>query len=285
MQSETGARAADSHERVPAERIGRSPPAVWIPHLAAFPGGEFARPGAYVVMDRPAAQVLIVEDDAATASFLADNLEADGYDVTTASGAREGLRAIEMRRPDLVLLDVMLGPDNGLEVLDAVRASDGLSARIDRDVPVIVVSGRGSEVERVRGLARGADDYVVKPFSYSELVGRIRAVLRRAGGRPLRGMIRVGELEVDPIARRVRVGGRAVELSVREFDLLQALAQEPTRVFGKHELMRDVWGYAAPGTSRTLDTHASRLRRKLGAGERPYVCNVRGVGYRLVGAV
>jgi DNA-binding response OmpR family regulator len=228
-------------------------------------------------------QVLVIEDDTATANFLADNLAADGYAVAVASEAGEGLRAIEVRRPDIVLLDVMLGPGSGLDVLDVVRAADGLAARIDRDLPVIVVSGRGSEVERVRGLARGADDYVVKPFSYPELVGRMQAVLRRSGGRPLRGLLRVGELEIDPIARRVTLGGAPVFTSVREFDLLHALAKEPTRVYTKHELLRDVWGYATPGSSRTVDTHASRLRRKLAGGDRPYVCNVRGVGYRLVG--
>jgi DNA-binding response OmpR family regulator len=111
----------------------------------------------------------------------------------------------------------------------------------------------------------------------------MRAVLRRSGGRPLRGLIRVGELEIDPIARRVTLGGEPVVLSVREFDLLHALAKEPTRVYAKSELMRDVWGYASPGSSRTVDTHASRLRRKLAGGSRPYVSNVRGVGYRLVG--
>jgi DNA-binding response OmpR family regulator len=228
-------------------------------------------------------QVLVIEDDAATAAFLADNLRADGYDVAVATEAGEGLRAIEVRRPDIVLLDVALGPASGLDVLDVVRAADGLAARIDRDVPVIVVSGRGSEVERVRGLARGADDYIVKPFSYPELVGRMKAVLRRAGGRPRRGTIRVGELEIDPIARKVSLAGEPVVMSLREFDLLHALAKEPTRVYTKGELLRDVWGYASPGSSRTVDTHASRLRRKLAIGERPYVCNVRGVGYRLVG--
>lgn len=228
-------------------------------------------------------QVLVIEDDTTTAQFLADNLTADGCEVAVAEEAGEGLRAIEVRRPDIVLLDVMLGQTSGLDVLDVVRAADGLAARIDSDVPVIVVSGRGSEVERVRGLARGADDYLVKPFSYPELVGRMRAVLRRARGRPSRGVIRVGELEIDPLSRRVRLGEAPVVLSSREFELLHALAREPTRVHTKGDLLRDVWGYAAPGSSRTVDTHASRLRRKLRGGERPYVCTVRGVGYRLVG--
>jgi DNA-binding response OmpR family regulator len=226
--------------------------------------------------------VLVVEDDAATAAFLSDNLAADGYRVAVATSAAEGVRAIEVRRPHIVLLDVLLEGGSGLELLDRVRAADGLATRLDPELPVIVVSGRGSEVERVRGLGRGADDYVVKPFSYQELLARIEAVLKRSHGRRLRGVMRVGELEIDPTERRVTLAGRAVDVGRREFELLRALAAEPTRVFPKAELLRDVWGYAAVGTSRTVDTHASRLRRKLAGGERAYVINIRGVGYKLV---
>jgi DNA-binding response OmpR family regulator len=226
--------------------------------------------------------VLVIEDDPATAAFLADNLRADGYTVSVAAAAREALRALETRHPDLVLLDVALGDASGLDVLDVVRAADGVAARIDRDLPVIVVSGLGSEVERVRGFQRGADDYLVKPFAYSDLLARIQAVLRRSTGRPLRGVIRVGELVVDPVARAVRLGDEEIVLSTREFDLLHTLAQQPTRVYTKAELMRDVWGYATSGSSRTVDTHACRLRRKLARGERPLVQTVRGVGYRLL---
>jgi DNA-binding response OmpR family regulator len=234
-----------------------------------------------MVMDET--RVLVIEDDAATASFLADNLEADGYRVAVATAAGEGLRAIEVRRPDVVLLDVGLGDGSGLRVLDVVRAADGVAARIDRDVPVIVVSGRGSEVERLRGFRRGADDYVVKPFSYPELVARMQAVLRRTSTRRLRGALRVCDLEVDPVTRSVMLAGQPVALSAKEFDLVHRLAQEPTRVFRKGELLRDVWGFVAAGATRTVDTHACRVRAKLAGGERPYVQNVRGVGYRLVG--
>jgi DNA-binding response OmpR family regulator len=227
-------------------------------------------------------QVLVVEDDAATAAFLADNLTADGYRVAVASGAGEGVRAIAVRRPDIVLLDVVLDDGNGLRLLDEVRSADGLASRLDRELPVIVVSGRGSEVERVRGFQRGADDFLVKPFSYPELVARMQALLRRATGRRLRGVVRVGDLEIDPVERRVTVGGRVVDLTKREYDLLRALAVEPTRVCPKGELLRDVWGYAADGATRTVDAHASRLRQKLAGGDRPFVLNVRGVGWKLV---
>lgn len=225
--------------------------------------------------------LLVVEDDELTARFLADNLAADGFRVATASSAGEALRAIEVRRPDLVLLDLILGDGNGLDVLDRVRSADALASRIDPDLPVIALTARSGEVDRVRGFARGVDDYVVKPFSYGELVGRVRAVLRRARGRPSRGVLRIAGLTVDPVTRRVRLDGRPVHLSAKEFALLHHLAVDPTRVFGKDELLREVWGYLARGNTRTLDAHACRLRKKLSGSARRWVINVRGVGYRL----
>src|SRR5918997_5643171 len=220
--------------------------------------------------------LLIVEDDEATAAFLADNLTADGFGVAVASGAGEGLRAIEVRHPSLVLLDLALEDGNGLDLLDRVRGADGMASRIDPDVPIIVLTGRGGEVDRIRGFARGADDYVVKPFHYGELLGRVRAVIRRAEGRPQRGIVRVGELTLDPVTRAVRLAGQPVHLSVKEFALLQALAEEPMRVRSKNELLRDVWGYLSIGQTRTVDAHACRLRKKLtGGSDRRWVVNVR----------
>jgi DNA-binding response OmpR family regulator len=229
-------------------------------------------------MDR----LLLVEDDEATAAFLADNLEADGFQVATATAAGEAVRAIEVRAPELVILDVMLGDGSGLAVLDRVRSADSAGSRIDPAMPVLVLSGRAAEIDRVRGFARGADDYVVKPFSYPELVARVRALLRRAGARPRRGILRAGELVIDPAARSVYVGDRPVNIGGKEFALLHALAAEPARVVPKQELLRDVWGYRSMAPTRTVDAHASRLRKKLGPG---YVLNVRGVGYRLLEAL
>jgi len=225
--------------------------------------------------------LLIVEDDEATSAFLADNLTADGFRVATAATASEGLRAIEVRRPDLVVLDLVLGDGNGLLVLDRVRSADGLASRLDPDLPMIVLSGRSGEADRIRGFSRGADDYVVKPFSYSELLARVHSLIRRADGRQTRGVMRIGELTIDPQTRAVRLAGRPVHLSAKEFALLQALAAEPRRVCGKTELLRDVWGYISIGNTRTLDAHACRLRKKLAGSPRPFVLNVRGVGYRL----
>src|SRR3954454_20531284 len=225
--------------------------------------------------------VLVVEDDERTAAFLADNLRADGFRVAVAGEAGEAVRSIEVRQPDLVLLDLTLDKGtSGLAVLDRVRSADGLGTRIDPELAVIILSGHGAEIDRVRGFMRGADDFVVKPFSYGEVLARIRAVLRRAQGRAAAGALVVGELSLDPVSRAVLVGDRPVVLSAKEFALLHALARQPTRVFSKAELLRDVWGYLSMGATRTVDAHACRLRKKLGGGRRGV--SGRGVGHRLV---
>jgi DNA-binding response OmpR family regulator len=228
------------------------------------------------------ATLLLVEDDPVTRTFLADNLTADGYEMLVADCVRDALRVLEFRRPDLAVVDLMLPDGSGLELIRAVRSSDGVASRLDPALPLVVLSGRDGELDRVRGFERGADDYVPKPFSYPELRLRIAAVLRRTRDRRHHGRMRVGELEIDPAARTVRLRGRPVTLSAKEFALLKALAAEPTRVFAKGDLLRDVWGFRTMGATRTLDSHASRLRNKLaGAGDR-FVINVWGVGYRLV---
>ncbi|MBA3264003.1 MAG: response regulator transcription factor [Thermoleophilaceae bacterium] len=229
--------------------------------------------------------ILVVEDDEATRGFLVENLVADGFRAAGAASAAEALRAIEVRRPALVLLDLRLEAGSGLDVLDRLRSADGLASRLDPDLPVIVLTGRSGEADRVRSFARGADDHLNKPFLYAELLARVRAVLRRAEGRRARGVMRVGELTLDPSTRAVRLAGRRVELAAKEFALLQALAEQPTRVYGKQELLRDVWGYLSAGNTRTLDAHACRLRKKLRPSARPWIVNVRGVGYKLTEAL
>jgi DNA-binding response OmpR family regulator len=226
--------------------------------------------------------ILLVEDDPVLRTFLADNLTADGYDLVLAESLRDGLRELEYGRPDLAIVDLGLPDGSGLELIGRVRAADGIASRLDPFLPLVVLSGRASELDRVRGFERGADDFVAKPFSYGELRLRLAAMLRRAGDRRGRGRLCVGALELDPAARDVRLRGRRVALSQKEFALLRALMAEPTRVLTKEELLRDVWGFRSLGTTRTLDSHACRLRAKLGVDGDRFVVNVWGVGYRLV---
>jgi DNA-binding response OmpR family regulator len=227
-------------------------------------------------------RILLVEDDAALRSFLAEHLAADGFVPLTAETFADGLRMLEYKHPDVALIDLALPDGSGLELIARVRAADGIASRLDPRTPLVVLTGRGDEIDRVRGFERGADDYVVKPFSYGELRLRLHALLRRTRERRVGGRVRVGDLEIDPASRDVRLRGDLVPLSQKEFALLRALAAQPTRVFTKAELLRDVWGFRSLGTTRTLDSHACRLRRKLGAGGDRFVVNVWGVGYRLV---
>jgi DNA-binding response OmpR family regulator len=235
-------------------------------------------------MNDDASTILLVEDDSATRTFLADNLAADGYELLVADCASIGLSLLERKFPDLALVDIGLPDGSGLDLLRRVRSADGVASRINPDMPLMVISGRATELDRVRGFDRGADDYVCKPFSYPELRGRVAALLRRSDGRPSRGRLRAGALEVDPPSREVRLRGDRVALSQKEFALLRTLASDPSRVFTKEELLRTIWGYRSIGSTRTLDSHACRLRHKLGAHGDRYVINVWGVGYRLVDA-
>ena len=230
---------------------------------------------------REIASVVVCEDDGPTLELLCDNLAADRYRVLPAPSASDALRLCRFKHPDLMLLDLALPDASGLDVLREIRAADGIASRFDSRLPVIVLSGHGAEQERVRGLECGADDYLVKPFAYSELRARIAAVLRRAQQRR-GGPLRVGEIVVDPDRRRVWVGGRSVQLAKKEFALLRVLAGDPHRVFSKRELLAEVWGLRAPTKTRTLDSHASRLRRKLDPEKARFVINCWSVGYRLL---
>lgn len=230
---------------------------------------------------REIASVVVCEDDTATLELLCENLIADRYGVLPAPSASDALRLCRFKQPDLMLLDLTLPDASGLEVLREIREADGVVTRFDPRLPVIVLSGRGTDEERVRGLEFGADDYLAKPYLYSELRARMNAVLRRVERRRT-GPLRVGEIVIDPTRRRAWVGDREVRLSKKEFSLLYVLATDPHRVFSKPELLGQVWGLRAPTKTRTLDSHASRLRRKLDPDRARFVINCWGVGYRLL---
>ena len=224
--------------------------------------------------------ILLVEDDAPTRSFLADQLAADGYEIALADSRRHALHLLATHRPQLVLADIN---GNTLGLLDAVRSGAGLAGEIDPHTPMIVLTARADELTRVRVFDRGGDDVVAKPFSYPELRGRIRALLRRAHQPRPEAVSRVGALTVNHLTREVRVGERPVSLAAKEFALLQALIADPTRVYTRAELLREVWGVDGQVRTRTLESHAARLRAKLATArpDRTLVINVWGVGYRL----
>jgi DNA-binding response OmpR family regulator len=229
------------------------------------------------------ATIVVCEDDEATLDLLCDHLTADRFQVLPAPTAADALRFCRYNQPDLLLLDLALPDASGLEVIRDIRGADGIEVLYEPTLPIIVLTGRTGASERGRDLDLGADDYVQKPFSYEELRARIRATLRRRHSRHDQPQ-RVGEIVIDPARHKVTIGDREVHLAKKEFILLRALASDPTRVFSKDELLRDVWGLKAPaGKTRTLDSHASRLRRKLDPDdEKKYVINCWGIGYQLV---
>ncbi|HZJ29498.1 MAG TPA: response regulator transcription factor [Solirubrobacterales bacterium] len=232
---------------------------------------------------RPGETNIVCEDDDATRELLCENLRADRFHALGARGGADALRLVEVNRPNLLLLDLALPDLSGLEVLRAIRGGSGeVDDRRDPDLPVIMLSGYGTEVDRVRGLTEGADDYLVKPHSYPELLARIDGLLRRSRHRS-GSLIRVADIAIDLVSHLVSVGGELRHLTRKEFILLQALASDPERVFTKQELLVKAWGTSSNEHTRTLDAHASRLRRKLDPEDGRYVINVWSVGYKLMG--
>jgi DNA-binding response OmpR family regulator len=228
-------------------------------------------------MDEPAATILVVEDHHATRCFLADNLSADGYELLEADCVTQAERLIETRSPDLAIIDLGLPDQDGLELVARVRETDRVAARSDPNLPILVLTGRTGELDRLPGFERGADDYLIKPFSYHELLARVRALLRRTSKRARLGRLRVGGLEIDPASRQVWLHGEQLALSKKEFGLLRALAAEPTRVYTREELLRGVWGFRVICPTRTVDSHAHRLRKKLNTAGDRFVVNVWGI--------
>jgi phosphate regulon transcriptional regulator PhoB len=224
-----------------------------------------------------AQRVLIVEDEPDIRDLLVFHLEREGFQVTKCTSGVEAVRAARAAPPDLVLLDIMLPEMDGLEVCRRLRRDP-----VTQGLPIVMLTARGDELDRVLGLELGADDYVVKPFSPRELMARIRAVLRRTRPAPGAAPLRVGRLTIDPAAYTVTVDGAAVSLTRKEFDLLRALVEARGRVLSREYLLDHVWGYTAAGEieSRTVDVHVRRLRLKLGPEGRR-IATVTGVGYRL----
>jgi DNA-binding response OmpR family regulator len=233
--------------------------------------------------------ILVVDDDRGSRAFLADNLTADGYEVLEAGTIAAAQRLLSTSLLDMAIVDLGLPDGEGLELLALVRDSRQPLARIDATLPMIVISGRDTSVDRLRGFERGCDDYVTKPYSYPELRARVAALLRRRTPTASFARLRVGPLELDALGRQAWLEGQLVTLSSKEFALLRALMSEPERVFTREELLRVVWGWdeatAAGAYTRTLDSHASRLRRKLTVDGARFVINVWGVGYRLTDGV
>jgi two-component system phosphate regulon response regulator PhoB len=221
--------------------------------------------------------VLVVEDEDALATLLQYNLEKEGYDVTVAGDGEEALILVDERLPDLVVLDWMLPKVSGIEVCRRLR-----SRPETRNVPIIILTARGEETDRIRGLDTGADDYVVKPFSMTELTARIRAVLRRIRPGLAEDRIRHGDIVIDRVAHRVRRGPREVHLGPTEFRLLDYLMQHPGRVFSREQLLDAVWGSDVYVEARTVDVHIGRLRKALNQEvESDPIRTVRSAGYSL----
>ena len=222
------------------------------------------------------ALILIVDDEPKIVRLVADYLAAGGFEVATARSGDEALMRVRTERPDLVVLDLGLPGLDGIDVTRAVRR--------DGDLPIIMLTARDDETDRIIGLELGADDYVTKPFSPRELVARVRAVLRRhAGGRDGVETIRVGDLVLDVPRMRVTRGGTPIELTATEFSLLAALARQPGRVFTRSQLLDAIHGVAFASYERAIDAHVKNVRRKLEPDPRTprYLLTVHGVGYRL----
>jgi len=223
-------------------------------------------------------RILVVEDEPAISEPLADHLARDGFEPVVASTMSDAREAYRQRSPDLILLDVMLPDGDGRDLARDIRK--------ESDVPIVMLTARGEEVDRVVGLELGADDYVVKPFSARELSARIRAILRRGRSAQRRAPIEIGAISLDPAARTVTKDGEPVELAAREFDLLHILMANAGEVVRRERIMDEVWDPHWFGPTKTLDVHISWLRKKVeDTPSRPrYITTIRGVGFRFLGA-
>lgn len=223
------------------------------------------------------AKVLVVEDEEPLSLLLQYNLKAEGFDVDVAQDGEEAQLAVDEEAPDLIVLDWMLPGISGLELCRRLR-----SARATRNIPILLLTARGEEGDRIRGLNTGADDYVTKPFSVPELIARVRAILRRASPERIANELEVGDIALDRDAHRVTRSTRDVRLGPTEFRLLEFLMQSPGRVFSRAQLLDGVWGRDIYVDERTVDVHIGRLRKAINRGrEKDPIRTVRGAGYAI----
>ena len=223
-------------------------------------------------------KILIIEDEPDMVLGLKDNFEFEGYEVLTASDGQTGLERARTQKPDLLILDIMLPKLSGLEVCKTLRA-EGFAA------PIIMLTARGQEIDKVVGLELGADDYVTKPFSIRELLARVRAILRRTeGGNKRLSRYRFADIELDFETYRATRGSERLEMSPREFELLRYLIERRGDTVTRDQLLEDVWGYESYPSTRTVDTHIAKLRAKIGdSGSEPrFIMTIHGVGYKFV---
>ncbi|WP_448862678.1 response regulator [Dorea sp.] len=221
--------------------------------------------------------IFCVEDDGNIRELVVYTLESTGFQARGFEDGSSFLEALALETPELVLLDIMLPGEDGMELLKKLKASSKT-----RDIPVIMVTAKGAEYDKVKGLDAGADDYVTKPFGMMELISRIKAVLRRSKGKnPAEGeLIEIGKIQIDQKKHEVKVEGEVVNLTLKEYELLKRLMKNSNIVLTRDQLLEDIWGYDFDGETRTVDVHVRTLRQKLGsAGEQ--IETVRGVGYRM----
>jgi two-component system phosphate regulon response regulator PhoB len=224
---------------------------------------------------KPEPHVLVVEDETALATLLRYNLEREGYRVFTAHDGEEALILAEEAKPDLVVLDWMLPELSGIEVCRRMRARGNM-----RNVPIVMLTARGEETDRIRGLDTGVDDYIVKPFSMQELLARLRAVMRRARPALVEEVLKLGDITVDRATHRVKRAGRDIHLGPTEYKLLDHLMRHPGRVFSREQLLDAVWGSDVYVEARTVDVHVGRLRKAINEpNERDPIRTVRSAGY------
>jgi two-component system response regulator RegX3 len=223
-------------------------------------------------------RILVVEDETSLADSVRYNLEREGFSVSVSSDGREGLERFRKESPALVILDLMLPELSGLDVCRAIRA--------ESDVPIIIVTAKDSEADKVTGLELGADDYVTKPFSVRELISRVRANLRRvaSGGADVADVVRGGPVEIDAARHEVRVGGENVAFPPKEFELLETLVRRKGRLLTRDYLIGEVWGADYFGDTKTLDVHVKRIRQKIESDPHhpEFLVTVRGLGYKFV---